>query len=177
MRSSRYFLGACLGALLFIACSSTTTNYILLQGTDAGGGLEAGKRDGVGPLCQAYLDCCHRMPESAAATCNEFEKSLSQNLDALLGDYEALCERALDAAKTAGLCKETTGGDAGSDGRSTSTKDAAITGVCQPNCTSDLECQQTCKPPPSGVNCCDKPSGVCYAASACQTASGGDGGF
>jgi hypothetical protein len=48
--------------------------------------------------------------------------------------------------------------------------------VCKANCTTDLECQQTCPPAPNGVNCCDKTSGSCYAAATCQTSSGGDGG-
>jgi len=37
--------------------------------------------------------------------------------------------------------------------------------VCIAHCTSDYECQSTCPMPPGmGINCCDIPSGVCFAA-------------
>jgi hypothetical protein len=66
------------------------------------------------------------------------------------------------------------------DGNSPSTSDAPSNtdtgGVCVPHCTTDLECQQSCKPPQVGTSCCDKIGGICYAATTCQSSSGGDGG-
>ena len=36
---------------------------------------------------------------------------------------------------------------------------------CVSNCTSDLDCQNSCPLVPSGINCCDTATGVCYAYS------------
>jgi len=42
-------------------------------------------------------------------------------------------------------------------------KDSGSQGQCVMNCTSDMDCQNSCPMVPSGVNCCDTATGVCYA--------------
>ena len=40
------------------------------------------------------------------------------------------------------------------------------TRACISHCTNDFECQMTCpNAPGNGVNCCDVPTGTCFAAS------------
>ena len=76
----------------------------------------------------------------------------------------------------------TTGTDAVSttpqdSGGTTTPKDSGTKLVCKSGCTTDAECQSTCPPAAGGnVNCCDKGSGVCFAAPTCQQSSGGDAG-
>src|SRR5262245_20352222 len=143
MLNGRRLVGACFVALLFVACSSTTNNYILVSDPDAssaGGGKDGGAS--LGPQCEAYLECCHQMSQPASASCADIEKNLTEGaLDASFGDYETACERALTAAKNAGLCSESSKADAAPDGKKTNT-DSGPSGVCKPNCATDLECQQ-----------------------------------
>lgn len=58
-------------------------------------------------------------------------------------------------------------------------KDSGSQGQCVTNCTSDMDCQNSCPTVPSGVNCCDTATGVCYAFSStsCPAPSPTDAGF
>src|SRR5437868_610545 len=59
-------------------------------------------------------------------------------------------------------CGAATGEDAAHDSGPTPDAD---THVCISHCTNDFECQSTCPAAPNmGINCCDVPTGTCFAA-------------
>ena len=79
-----------------------------------------------------------------------------------ISDVTAEPDAGLDASVDAGEIEASPTEDA-------SAPDAAVdsdTRACISHCTNDFECQSTCPTAPGGgVNCCDVPTGTCFAAS------------
>ena len=55
--------------------------------------------------------------------------------------------------------------DAAKKADSGSNTDTGSQSQCVTSCTQDLDCQNSCPLVPSGINCCDTATGVCYAYS------------
>ena len=110
--------------------------------------------------CLDYLECLAVVsPASVGAGLESYGPRSACWTDDRSAD---LCNRACQAALDQCTTARADGGAPSDAGR----RDSGDGGprICTSGCTSNVQCQSTCPAPPANsVNCCDRPSGICFA--------------